>query len=398
MRKRTFLLFLLAILLAAGLGMLMVEHHGYVLITWKNIRFESTLWIFLACLAVLLAVLYVLRVLATGVLCSLGWVNPWSARNRKKRLDSAVHQGMLEYSRGNWQSALRQLTHAAKTSPQPLPYILTAARVAEKMQQPETADQLLSEARARLPDNDLAIVLCQVELYLQRNQQEQAQQLLQENRREHPDNPELIERLYRLLLDNQDWGGLIGLLPSLHKVKSLSADEIRALESRAWQGRLQSAGSQQELGTIWSTMSSVLHRNPQTLLAYCSQLITLGQAIEAEGLLRQQLNQQVDVQLLQAYAQIPHTVPERALTLGEGWLQQVSDDAMALFAVGRLAIQARQWGKARDYYQASLERQPAPHVYAELARLLNQLGDHKTGSELLDTGIRMLEQQAQANA
>ena len=33
MKKRTFLLLLIAILLAAGLGMLIVEHQGYVLIT-----------------------------------------------------------------------------------------------------------------------------------------------------------------------------------------------------------------------------------------------------------------------------------------------------------------------------------------------------------------------------
>lgn len=396
MKKRTFLLLLVAILLAAGLGMLMVEHQGYVLITWKNIRFEATLWVFLACLAVLLAGLYLLRMLACGVLCSLGWVNPWSARNRKKRLDEAVNEGMLQYSRGNWQPALRQLTHAAKTSPQPLPYILAAARAAEKMQQPAVADQLLDEARNRLPENDLAIVLCQAELYQQRGQLQQAQQLLLSAHQQDTENPELIERLYLLLLDNRDWGGLIGLVPDLYKVKSLPESEVKAVEQRAWQGRMQTATSRQELDKVWHTMSSALHRNASVVLAYCSQLITLGQAADAEELLRVQLEQHVDVQLLQAYAQIPHADPARALQAGEGWLKQLPGDAMALFAVGRLAVQARQWGKARDYYQTSLERQPTPQVYAELARLLNQMGDYKTGNELLATGIRMLERQSTA--
>ncbi|WP_101497515.1 heme biosynthesis HemY N-terminal domain-containing protein [Thiopseudomonas denitrificans] len=393
MKKRTFLLLLIAILLAAGLGMLVVEHQGYVLITWKNIRFESTLWVFLACIAVLLAGLYLLRMLACAVLASLGWVNPWSARNRKKRLDEAVNQGMLEFSRGNWQPALRQLSHAAKTSPQPLPYILAAARAAEKLQQRDTADQLLEEARTRLPESDLAIILCQAELYQQRGQQEQAQQLLQNAQRHNSENPELIERLYHVLLDNRDWGGLIGLVPDLYKIKSLSEGEVKAIEQRAWQGRLQAAGDLQQLNKVWNPMSSSLHRNASTVLAYCSQLITLGHAGEAEGLLRQQLEQNVDVALLQAYAQIPHADPERALQTAEGWLRQVPDDAMALFALGRLAVQARQWGRARDYYQSSLERRPTPQVYAELARLLNQMGDYKTGNELLATGIRLLERQ-----
>lgn len=396
MKKRTFLLLLVAILLAAGLGMLMVEHQGYVLITWKNIRFEATLWVFLACVAVLLAALYLLRMLACMVLRSLGWANPWSSRNRKKRLDEAINEGMLQYSRGNWQPALRQLSHAAKASPQPLPYILAAARAAEKMQQPAVADQMLEEARNRLPDSDLAIVLCQVELYQQRGQVQQAQQLLLQAYQRDTDNPELIERLYVQLLENRDWGGLIGLVPDLYKVKSLPESEVKAVEQRAWQGRMQAASNRQELDKIWHTMSSALHRKASVVLAYCSQLITLGQATDAEELLRVQLEQHVDVQLLQAYAQIPHADPARALQTGEGWLQQVPDDAMALFAVGRLAVQARQWGKARDYYQASLERQPTPQVYAELARLLNQMGDYKTGNELLATGIRMLERQSTA--
>lgn len=393
MKKRTFMLLLLAILAAAGLGMLVVEHQGYVLITWKNIRFEATLWVFLACLAILLAALYLLRLLAGGLLRSLGWVNPWSARNRKKRLDNAVHQGMLEFSRGNWQPALRQLSHAAKASEQPLPYLLAAARAAEKLQQPDTADQLLGEARARLPDNDLAVSLCQAELHVQRGQKQQAQDVLQDARKHHADNPELVLRLHQLLLDNQDWGGLIGLLPDLRKGRVVPEADLSALEQRAWQGRLQSATRLDDLQKIWNTMPASLHRHARTVLAYCSQLITLGHAGEAEGLLRQQLAQEVDVQLLQAYAQIPHADPAAALERGEGWLRQKADDALALFAVGRLAVQARQWGKARDYYQASLERMPTPQVYAELARLLNQMGDYKTGGELLATGIRLLEQQ-----
>ncbi|NLY16992.1 MAG: heme biosynthesis protein HemY [Gammaproteobacteria bacterium] len=394
MKKRTFLLLLIAILLAAGLGMLIVEHQGYVLITWKNIRFETTFWVFLACIAVLLAGLYFLRMLACVLLGSLGWVNPWSARNRKRRLDEAVDEGMMEYTRGNWQPALRQLSYAAKASPQPLPYILAAARAAEKLQQHGVADQLLEDARRRLPENDLAIVLCQAELHQQRGHEQQAQELLQKAYWRDTENPELIERLYRILLANGDWGGLVGLVPDLYKVKSLTESEVKALELRAWQGRLHEAADLQELNKVWNTLSSTLHRNPQIVLAYCSRLITLGHATDAEGLLRQQLEQKVDVALLQAYAQIPHVNPERALQAAEGWLQQVSGDAMALFAAGRLAVQARQWAKARDYYRGSLELQPTPQVYAELARLLNQMGDYKSGNELLSSGIRLLEEQA----
>ncbi len=56
--KRTYLILLIVVACAAALGMFIAEHTGYVLISWKSFRYESSLWVFLAVLAVILAVLY----------------------------------------------------------------------------------------------------------------------------------------------------------------------------------------------------------------------------------------------------------------------------------------------------------------------------------------------------
>lgn len=392
MKKRTFLLLVIAMLAAAGLGMLVVEHQGYVLISWKNIRFEATLWVFLACLAVLLVGLYLVRLLLGAALHSIGWVNPWSASNKRKRLATASEAGMLEFARGNWEPALRHLTYASKTSEQPMPYLLAAVRAAEKLQQSSTADNLLAKARGTLPEQDLAISLCQAELYQQRGQLQEAQATLLAAYQQHADNGEVLVRLYQLYEDNHDWGGIIGVLPALRKAKQHSEAELNHIEYRAWQGRLLQVADLPALQTVWDTMPSSLHRQSSLVLAYCSQLLRFGQDQTAESLLQHQLNQDFDVQLFQAYAQIPHHDPSRALKHAETWLSQAPDDAQAMYAMGKLCVQAKLWGRAQDYLRASLERQPNPQVYAELARLLNQLGDYKASDELLTSSIKLLNQ------
>lgn len=388
MSKRTYAVLLLGILAAVGLAMLVAEHQGYVLISWKRIRFESTLWVFLGCLVLVYVLLYVLRIIASFILSSLGVVNPWSSRNQRLRLQRSVERGMLEYAQGNWQPALEHLNKAAKRSPQPLPYLLDAARAAQNLHKEQKADALLAIATSKHPQHELAIAMCEAEILLQRQQAPKALQLLQQTYQNHQANKELQIRLSRLAEQQQDWSLLLQLLPVLRKNKRLAQSYVEQLEISAWQGRLEASGnSLEQAQDIWETMPHKLRKESPILLAYCGQLLAHKEAGQAESILRNQLNHKVDVQLLQAYAQLPHQDAQRALKTAENWLQKTPEDSTALYATGLLCLQAQLWGKARDYLQASLKQQPSARVYAELARLLNQMGDHKASQQMLTTSL-----------
>ena len=92
--KRTYLILLIVVACAAALGMFIAEHTGYVLISWKSFRYESSLWVFLAVLAGVLAILYGIRTLIKMAFVSTGLVNPWSRRNQSRRLRLAAEQGI----------------------------------------------------------------------------------------------------------------------------------------------------------------------------------------------------------------------------------------------------------------------------------------------------------------
>lgn len=395
MKKRTFILLVLVMLATVGLGTLVVEHQGYVLISWKHIRFESTLWVFLACLAALFAVLYILRLLAQAGLSSIGWVNPWSGSNQQRRLHNAIEKGLENLAQGNWNEALKQLGYAGKHSRQPLPYILDAARAAQHLQQDKTADQLLLQAPAKQPQQQLAIAMCRAELLLERNQPSLALGCLQDMLAQHSHHPELLVRLSQLAEQLHDWVLLLQILPALRKAKRLPNSKLDQLELLAWQGRLsQQADSMQQVDERWQTMPKALHKTPELLLTYCSQLINFEQHSTASSMLRKQLDGEFEPRLLLAYAQLPQEQAAQAVKDAQRWAKQHMQDAMSLYALGKLCIKAEQWVEARDYLQESLVIQPNPKVYAELARLLNQMGDTKRSIQLLTASINMHDYQA----
>ena len=394
MKKRTFILLVLVMLATVGLGTLVVEHQGYVLISWKQIRFESTLWVFLACLAALFAVLYILRLLAQAGLSSIGWVNPWSGSNQQRRLQAATEKGLQNLAEGNWGEAMKQLEYAGTHSRQPLPFLLDAARAAQQLAQDSKADKLLSKAKVKTTQQKIALALCRAELLIQRNNPSLAITCLQEAQQLQPQHPELILRLSQLAEQLHDWVLLLQIMPSLRKSKRLPASKLEQLELAAWQGRLsQHADNMQQVDERWQAMAKALQKTPELILTYCSQLLNFEQQEQAHQVLRKQLDSEFDSRLLLAFAQLPQEQAAQAVKDGQRWAKQHMQDAMSLYALGKLCIKAEQWVEARDYLQESLVIQPNPKVYAELARLLNQMGDTKRSIQLLTASINMHDHQ-----
>ena len=76
----------------------------------------------------------------------------------------------------------------------------------------------------------------------------------------------------------------------------------------------------------------------------------------------------------------------------EGWLKTHPEDPSLLLTLGRLSLQNRLWGKARDYLEASLRLQRNPEACAELARLLAGLGENERSNALFQEGLGLLDE------
>ena len=150
--KRFYVILVLAIAIALALAVGISKHTGYVLITYPHVlHYESGLWSTLVALFAIGLVIYLARVLLGLVLTSGGVVNPWSRRNRSRRVQVAIEQGQMDLAEGRWASAERHLHRAAEAERQPLLYYLGAARAANEQGRYEEADGLLERALERQP-------------------------------------------------------------------------------------------------------------------------------------------------------------------------------------------------------------------------------------------------------
>ena len=398
--KRLYVIVFLLIAAAACVGLAISEDAGYVLVAYKNFRYESSLWASLAVLVILWLVIWGIKLLVELFSVSTGLVNPWSRRNRSRRIQLAIEQGQMDLAEGRWVSAQKHLTRAAEAERQPLLFYLGAARAANEQGRYEESDSLLERALERQPQAELAIALNHAQLQVDRADTEGALNTLQAMHERHPHNVQVLRQLQRLHQQRGDWSALIRLLPELRKDKVLPAQELAELERRAWGQNLGLAAQRdtggeaglQSLTLAWQQLTSAQRQEPTLVLAYAEQLRRLGAQSEAEEVVRGALKRSYDSHLVRLYGLLRGSDPAKQLQTAEGWLKAHPADASLLLTLGRLCLQNSLWGKARDYFESSLKLERNPETCAELARLLAQLGDTARSNQLFQEGLNLLDE------
>lgn len=401
--KRFYVILFLVIAAMVGLGLAVAKHPGYVLIDYPHVmRYESGLWTTLLALLALALLAFVVYLLLSVLVTSGRVVNPWSHRNRSRRVQTSIEKGQLDLAEGRWASAQKHLQHAAEHERQPLLYYLGAARAANELGRYEDSDNLLERALARQPQAELAIALNHAQLQIDRGDSDGSLQTLQAMHERHPHNVQVLCQLQRVYQQRGDWAAVVKLLPQLRKDKALPAAELAELERRAWGENLSVAAhapeqGQGEVGLValeraWQALSSAQRQEPALVLAYAEQLRQAGAQTQAEEVLRTAQKRQYDTHLARLYGLVIGSDPARQLQTAEGWLKQHTDDAGLLLTLGRLCLQNRLWGKARDYLESSLRLQRSPETCAELARLLAQLGDTERSNLLFQEGLGLLDE------
>ncbi|MGE1152900.1 heme biosynthesis protein HemY [Pseudomonas kitaguniensis] len=398
--KRFYVILVLVIAITLALAVGISKHTGYVLITYPHVlNYESSLWASLLGLFAIGLAIYLVRVLLSLLTTSGGVVNPWSRRNRSRRVQIAIEQGQMDLAEGRWASAERHLHRAAEAERHPLLYYLGAARAANEQGRYAESDGLLERALERQPQAELAIALSHAQLQMDRGDTDGALVTLQAMHERHPRNPQVLRQLQRLHQQRGDWSSVIRLLPELRKDKVIPGAELAELERRAWGENLglaahheaQGEAGLQSLERAWEQLTSAQRQEPQLVLAYAEQLRRLCADAKAEEVLRGAIKRGYDSHLIRLYGLLRGADPARQLKFAEGWLKDHPGDASLLLTLGRLCLQNSLWGKSRDYLESSLRVQRNPEACAELARLLAQLGDTERSNQLFQEGLGLLD-------
>lgn len=394
------ILFLIAIAGCFLLANAMVNDSGYVLIAYDNMSFESSLWATLLLLMVILLSAWIAIGLVRFFIGASTTIYPWSQSAKQKRAQRLSVRGLAEFSHGHWKKAERLLALAAESGETPLINYLAAARAAHEGGNNAACAEYLRRADHKAPGADIAVGITQAQLQLSGGQLEQALATLKHLHKKNPDHAFILKLLKQAYIRLHDWQSLALLLPVLKKQKVLDDAQLTALESQAYgalfeqayrQGRSQTQPENKaaSANAVWRRLSKQQQRESGMLFRYTQTLTLLGMEEKAERLLRDKLVKYYTVPLISLYGKIKGADTTKQLLTAEALLDERPNDSHLLLALGRLAMRNELWGKAREYFEASLRLKKSVDVYNELGRLLAYLNDYEKSSYYFREGLNI---------
>ncbi|WP_422449701.1 MULTISPECIES: heme biosynthesis HemY N-terminal domain-containing protein [unclassified Endozoicomonas] len=393
-----FALFLTIVSACFLLANIMVNDHGYVLIAYDEMTFESSLWGLLLLVVISLGLVWLAVIMGRLLLGTFSVIYPLSTGARKARARKLFDRGLAEFTKGHWRKAERLLGQAAKNSESPLINYLAAARAAHEAGNHEASANWLRQADSKAPGAEMAIGITQAQLQLASNHLEQALATLTHLHKKYPRHGYILKMLKQVYIRLNDWQSLEKLLPRLRKQKVIKDDEYHQLEQQAFKAlfeqaynygrnRVSSEEKTKPADDIWSGLSHSQRKDPAILYRYCDCLVRLGAGEKTELLLRENLHHCYSEPLIRLYGKTPGKDLKKQLLFAESLLNQRTNDPELLLALGRLALRNELWGKAREYLEASLRLRKSVDVYNELGHLLAHLDEFETSSHYFQEGL-----------
>lgn len=378
--KRFLILFIIAIALSLLIAVGVSHDPGYVRVSYGNWLIESNLWMMLVAIGVLIGVTIILLNTKKHVVNTGKAVTGWLGKSSRSRAISNTEKGLIALLEGNWGNATKLLSKSAKKSQKPLINYLAAAHAANEQGNVKDAETLLKQAYETDTESDFAVGIAQAQIQLQQEQLEPCLATLIRLNKQQAHHPYVLKLLKSVYLRLEDWSQLIKLIPELKKHTNADSKRLDELERLSWTkqftqktdeliNRNQKDSADEILANMWSSVPDSLRYDEELVDTYARQLIRIGQGGECETLLRKVLKKHWSDRLVRLYGMIEGDNPSEQLLNAENWLKERPNNTALLLALGRLSLQNHLWGKAQEYFEASLKLEDSNETLAELCRL-----------------------------
>jgi len=392
--RKLFAVVLVALLLGVGVVAVIETDPGYVLVSYGNWTLESSLWVGLLLLVLLILSISLLLRLVYRIIGGQRSFFSWLGTRKERNARRLSTQGMISYAEGNYGAARRQLVRGAQNNDAPLTNYLLAAKSSAQLQDTDKVNEYLRAAGDAEPGAAVAVEVALAEMKLQAGEHQQAVDALDEATRNVSKHPHVLTLLSEAYQGLEDWDRLAELLPQLQKHKLPSREEFQQLERQVHHSRLDSAAPERfQLHAIWQKVPRHLKRDASLIEVYAGKLILAGDHEAADKIIQRALKQGWSESLVRHYGFVQGDNTARQLGRAEAWLTAHPEDAQLLLCLGRLAARDKLWGKARDYFESSYRLDPGAEVCAELGRLLTALGEPKVAVAYFREGLLLREDQ-----
>ncbi len=365
---------------------------GYLLIAFGNYTFETSLFALLVAAIVLYLVIKLIFIV-------FRWVNPWHlirfGRNYKDHLKaksrSKTLEGLLYFTRGNWESSYNLLKKGMKDPDASVVNYLAAAFAAHRQGNKVAWLNCLEAAEQKYPSARSTINSLKAQLLFKSDQLEQCVAVLQQMKNSSLNDASLLQLLKEVYLKLNDWEQLDKLLPTLEKNNVIDATEAEQLRVRIFMENLYAISHRRadfsdaelaaQLEKAWKKGAPGYKYEEKIVKHYSEILFNLDQKVQAGKAIEVALNKHWSDELVKRYGELDLGAAHRHLLIAESWIQDRPGNVNLLVTLGRLAMRNELWGKAREYFETSINLTPTAEAHGELARLLSCLGEEKLAKE-----------------
>ncbi|MDH5232140.1 MAG: hypothetical protein OEY38_18905 [Gammaproteobacteria bacterium] len=385
---------LIAIILGTLLSLYVKDDAGYVLMSFGQWSIETSLVLFAIILIVCGVVLQAILKYSYSFLSSPKRFKQWRHLKKEHAANSAIQKALLAQAEGNWKSAEKSLLTYVKDSDAPSANYLNAARAAQAQGNLSKRNQYLQLANDNSKGNDFSIKLTTAELFMSNQELEAAKELLQTLYREAPKNSRALELLYITYKRLNDWQSITEILPDIRSKKIFPLKQQNEIEYQVVENLLSSLSSSDDMITLhntWHRIPKSLQHNQNLIALYARQLLARKKTEGLDKLLSDAIRRNWNNELVYLFGLTPSEHTNKQLEMGENWLRQHKNNATLLLTLGRLCMRLKLWGKARAYFESSLQLKPHMETYHALAQLLDILGEHDTATSYYRKGMDMLK-------
>ena len=384
---KTILLVLLAGLVIAGLGIVIMREPGFAVFSYGDTSVEITLVKFyFAGVVLFIAGYFGFRIMG-GL-----WRLPARLRRRRRHkrhleIMQSLESAMLDFSQFDWASALRAAARHIKHSPIKRAQHLFSAHCAHNSGQNGIRDSHVASLRQLADGRSLAGTI-EAEFCLEDGRPEKALALLRDESTGNICNLNTLSHAYARTGNIEALEKTLpGLLAHADKAARIQYTLKRCLQRMIEHYDANSAHDR--LTGLWKTYNKPLQASAALLSTYVHTLIKHDRHTLAEQIIKTRLDSAWNETLIQEYSRLKIANTEQRIKQAESWLAQHKESAGLLLTLGRLYKKQKLWGKAKNYLESSLSRKPLAATYAELAEIHEFLDENADAQRCAKKGLHI---------
>jgi len=366
---------LFAVAVAVALGARLND--GYLLFVVPPWRVEVSLNLFALLLFGLFLAFYAAMRVTLATFGLPKRVRDYRARRQRDQAGQVFQDAVRLLFEGRFGQAMKRAGEAHGAGTAPGLSALIAARAAQRMREPEKQQYWLEHARTDDPRTEAATLMLDAEMANEERRFSDALDALGRLQGKQGRHIAALRLELRARQGSGDWDGVLKLVRQLAKRDALPPEVVVEIRTQAHLANI--AKRRSDLGQLVAYLRGLPEeeRGRRVSLAAAKALTALNAEGEAQKLIEAALDKAGSdawqSELAAIYGRLSGGDQTARIAKAEGWLLHHPDDAVLLFALGRMCQRQRLWGKAQSYLEASLSVRATQEAHLALARLLDEL-------------------------